>query len=205
MGGRCDSHPDLPMHDSHVHQGNTRTGSARKRSIWRALRHYLLWGWTRFHGNLIQQDSRLAAFFPKEDIAAVRTLFASKRRWWYQQDPLLPFRRNDHQAHLPHVRGPPEGTSKGKLLRLVTYNCRSLGSSSARLVEIAEDLFSRGVQAAALQGTCWKHTTHRSEWTVRNREGRPIYFCFSWSKAGNDIHGGVMLLLHAEWFDPQRL
>ena len=190
------------MQQHHDTQGNTRTGSARKRAIWRALRHYFLWGWTRYHGNLIRHDSRLAAFFPKEDIAAVRTLFASKRRWWYQQDPLLPFRRNDHQVHLPATIAKEETahTVRGGVLQLVTYNCRTLGHSSARLVEIAEDLHSRGVQAAALQGTCWKHATPRSEWTVYSREGRPIYFCFSWSKAGSDTHGGVLLLLQVERF-----
>ena len=194
------------MQQHHDTQGNTRTGSARKRAIWRALRHYFLLGWTRYHGNLIRHDSRLAAFFPKEDIAAVRTLFASKRRWWYQQDPLLPFRRNDHQVHLPATIAKEETahTVRGGVLQLVTYNCRTLGHSSARLVEIAEDLHSRGVQAAALQGACWKHATPRSEWTVYSREGRPIYFCFSWSKAGSDTHGGVLLLLQVERFDKQK-
>ena len=140
------------------------------------------------------------------DIAAVRTLFASKRRWWYQQDPLLSFRCNDHQVHLPATTAKEQTahTVRGGVLQLVTYNCRTLGHSSARPVEIAEDLYSRGAQAAAPQGTCWKHATPRSEWTVYSRKGRPIYFCFSWSKAGRDTHGGILPLLQVERFDKQK-
>ena len=200
MGGATPTQTRTMQAQHEIH-GNPRTDSAKKRAIWRALRHYFLQGWTRYHGHLIQQDSRLSAYFPKEAIATVRELFANKRKWWYQQDPLLQFRRNDHQVHLPTV--PKQRVlsyGRAGTLRLLTYNCRSLGISNARLVEIAEDLHTRGIHAAAIQGTCWKHTSHRSEWKLHTRNGKPIYHCISWGKGAQDPHAGTLLLLHVDRF-----
>ena len=192
------------MHPPDPLSGNLRTGPARKRSIVRALRHFFLWGWVRYRGQLIQHESRLAAFFPKETVASVRAVLGSRRKWWYQQDPLLNHRRNDHQVHLPRLDGRAAPPTQN-LLKLVSFNCKSLGHSNARLVEISEDLHAKGVQVAALQGTCWKHDQQRSEWTVKSRTGEPLFHCFSWSRSARVVQTGVLLLLSCSFFATEHI
>lgn len=181
--------------------GNSRTGPARKRAILRALRHFFLWGWVRYHGHLIEHEPHLAAFFPKETVAAVKGVLGSRRKWWYQQDPLLRHRQNDGQVHLPTKKTTHIDHAQKFRLRLLTYNCKTLGYTQARLVEIAEDLHCRNIHVAAIQSTCWKHTEHRTEWTVKNRHGKPLYHCVSWGRSPQRVQTGVMLLLSVTIFD----
>ena len=182
--------------------GNLRAGPARKRAVLRALRHFYLWGWVRYHGQLIQQESHLAAFFPKESVAAVKAILGTGRKWWYQQDPLLPFRRNDGQVHLPQrSSATPAACTQGLTLRMLTYNCRTLGYTQARLVEIAEDLHVRGIHVAALQCTCWKQDQVRHEWIVKGRHGQQLFHCISWRRDPSNVQTGVLLLLSCAVFD----
>ena len=181
--------------------GNSRTGPARKRAILRALRHFFLWGWVRYHGHLIEHEPHLAAFFPKETVAAVKGVLGSRRKWWYQQDPLLRHRQNDGQVHLPTKKTTHIDHAQKFRLRLLTYNCKTLGYTQARLVEIAEDLHCRNIHVAAIQSTCWKHAEHRTEWTVKNRHGKPLYHCVSWGRSPQRVQTGVMLLLSVTIFD----
>ena len=128
MSGGRDPHSDQVMLPTTEARGNLRAGPAQKRAVMRALRRFFLWGWVRYHGQLIQQEARLAAFFPKESVAAVRAVLGTGRRWWYQRDPLLPFRRNDGHVHLPSQSRTAEFDKSNTLtLRLLTYNCRTLG------------------------------------------------------------------------------
>ena len=83
MSGTCESCSDLLMNIPEPTSGNSRTGPARKRAIPRALRHFFLWGWVRYHGHLIEQEPHLAAFFPKETVAAVKAVLGPRRKWWY--------------------------------------------------------------------------------------------------------------------------
>ena len=190
------------MQDTTDARGNLRAGPARKRAVLRALRHFYLWGWVRYRGQLIQQESHLAAFFPKETVAAVRAILGTGRKWWFQQDPLLPFRRNDGHVHLPQrCATSPAACSSGLTLRLLTYNCRTLGFTQARLVEIAEDLVVRGIHVAALQSTCWKQDQVRNEWIVKGRHGQQLFHCISWRRDPRNVQSGVLLLLSCAVFD----
>eukprot|EP00435_Cladocopium_sp_Y103_P014774 s720_g3.t1 len=86
------------------------------------------------------------------------------------------------------------------MLKMITYNCKSLGHTNARLVEIAEDLHARGIHVAALQSTCWRRDQVRSEWTVKNRTGHPLFHCFSWGRSARIVQTGVLLLLSCNFF-----
>ena len=137
-------------------------------------------------------------------MASVRAVLGSGRKWWYQQDPLLNHRRNDHQVHLPRLDGRAAPPTQN-LLKLVSFNCKSLGHSNARLAEISEDLHAKGVQVAALQGTCWKHDLQRSEWTIKSRTGEPLFHCLSWSRSARVVQTGVLLLLSCSFFATEHI
>ena len=172
---------------------------AQKRAVIRALRHFFLWGWVYYHGQLIDRAARLTAFFPHETISTVRSSLRSDSRQQLQHTRV---ERSQVKSQLDPLLcdGKKEGSRRGfTLLKLLTYNCRTLGDGS-RLTELAEDLAARDIQVAALQGTCWKHTSPRSEWTVRDRHGRDLYHCFAWGKPQKNPQLGVLLLLQAESF-----
>ena len=174
--------------------GNSRTEPTPKRAVMRALRHFFLWGWVRYHGQLAQEETHLTALFPKETIAYARALLRGKQKWWFESDPSLQYRHNNNTVHLPQNARALTAERRCSEWSLLTYNCQSLGVTSARLTEIAEDLHARKIHVAAIQGTCWKHDHGRSEWIVRSRKGQPLYDCLSWGKSSAQAHNGVMLL-----------
>ena len=161
------------------------------------LRHFFLWGWVYYHGQLIDRAARLTAFFPHETISTVRSSLRSRQQL---QHTRVERSQVESQLDPPLCDGKKEGSRRGfTLLKLLTYNCRTLGDGSRR-TELAEDLAARDIQVAALKGTCWKHTSPRSEWTVRDRHGRDLYHCFAWGKPQKNPQLGVLLLLQAESF-----
>lgn len=190
-----------------------------KRSIKRALRQYFLQGWTRYHGHLINTSDRLAAFFPRPDIEFVKAQISAKRHWWFERDVHFHLRRQDGAVHLSAPTRPPAGTRPGQrpgmlpCLKLLSYNCQSLGRQSTRLQELDEDLHSKDIAIAALQGTRWPSADPRSEWTVKNHSGTPRFSCFSWGRPSTNRMLGALLLVSAQLlahafvhtrFDPPR-
>lgn len=190
-----------------------------KRSIKRALRQYFLQGWTRYHGHLINTSDRLAAFFPRPDIEFVKAQISAKRHWWFERDVHFHLRRQDGAVHLSAPTRPPAGTRPGQrpgmlpCLKLLSYNCQSLGRQSTRLQELDEDLHSKDIAIAALQGTRWPSADPRSEWTVKNHSGTPRFSCFSWGRPSTNRMLGALLLVSTQLlahafvhtrFDPPR-
>ena len=98
-------------------------------------------------------------------------------------------------------------------LKLLTYNCQSLGKGIARLQELTEDLRSLGVHVAGLQGTRWRSQEGRSEFPVRGFSGATHYHCYSWGRPSTNAMLGVQILIHSSLlnhayihtrFDPPR-
>ena len=79
--------------------------------------------------------------------------------------------------------------------QLVSVQLSVARAGSVRLQEIAEDMHTLGVTAAALQFTRWKSGDPRSEWIVYNRDGHARFSCFSWGKPVNNKMLGVQLLV----------
>ena len=185
-------------------QGSPRTCTGRKRSVMRASRHFFLWGWVYYRGQLIDRTSRLTAYFSRDSIDAISSVMRSKSNKWIRNDARTLLQVQEQNVLLPHAAGHDRHTSKRaqavKVLDLLTYNCRTLGSTQARLTEIAEDLARCGIHAAGLQGTCWRQTDPRSEWTVADRQGKPLFICFSSNKPTSNAHLGVLLLLSVRQF-----
>ena len=181
---------------------NIHAPSTVKRSIMRALRLFFLQGWTWYRGNLINTTDRLAAFFPASDIEYVRTKVNTRRSWWFERDPHFHLRRRDGVVHLHKPSRPLQAPDISRpaltRLKLLTYNCQSLGRGSTRLQELTEDMHSTGVTVAALQGTRWKSGDTRSEWPVRGFTGKSHYTCFSWGRSSQNRMLGVQLLVSQE-------
>ena len=181
---------------------NIHAPSTVKRSIMRALRLFFLQGWTWYRGNLINTTDRLAAFFPASDIEYVRTKVNTRRSWWFERDPHFHLRRRDGVVHLHKPSHPLQSPDISRpaltRLKLLTYNCQSLGRGSTRLQELTEDMHSIGVTVAALQGTRWKSGDTRSEWPVRGFTGKSHYTCFSWGRSSQNRMLGVQLLVSQE-------
>ena len=176
---------------------NNHAPSTVKRSIMRALRLFFLQGWAWYQGHLISSPDRLAAFFPAADIAYVQTKVRARRHWWFERDPLFHLKGQDGAVHVPRPgRGRPAPVSERLTsLKLLTYNCQSLGRGSTRLQELAEDMHSVGVTVAALQGTRWKSGDGRSEWPIRSFDGKSHFTCFSWGTPSHNRMLGVQILV----------
>ena len=156
-------------HQNNIQQDrNTHALVTVKRSIKRALRQFFLQGWTRYHGHLINTSDRLAAFFPRPDIEFVRAQINAKRNWWFERDTHFHLRRQDGAVHLTAPTRCPRGTRSVHksatlpCLKLLSYNCQSLGRQSTRLQELCEDMHSKEIAIAALQGTRWSSAEPRS-------------------------------------------
>ena len=185
--------------------GNFRAQITVKRSILRTLRLSFLQGWAWYRGNLIDNANRLAAFFPAQDIAYVRDKIAARKHWWFERDAHFHLRRQDGVVHLDKPaaarrRDAPCNATPMPILKLVSYNCQSLGKGSSRLQQLAEDMHSLDVSVAALQGTRWKSAEPRSEWAVRGIYGHCLYQCFSWGRPTNNNMLGVQILVSQKLF-----
>ena len=207
------------MNEPNLEEGrNPRAAPTSKRRILRTIRLFFLQGWAWYRGNYIGSIGRLAAFFAWPDISSIQQQLASKRMWWFERDCHFHLRRQDGAIHLqkpprqPNTIKPPT-PCQVQSLKLLTYNCQSLGRGSSRLQELAEDMSNVNVTVAALQGTRWQSDNPRSEWVVKNRFGKPLFLAFSWGRPRNNATLGVQLLLscslmqHARVhtrFDPPR-
>ena len=197
---------------------NLRAPATRKRSIMRTIRLFFLQGWAWYRGNYIGDIGRLAAFFAWPDIQEVQQKLTAKRTWWFERDRHFHLRRQDGIVHLNRPQGghTPERPSARvhvNQLKLLTYNCQSLGHGSSRLQELASDMHTVGVTVAALQGTRWKSDQPRGEWILRGRDSKPLYHAFSWGRPTSNTMLGVQLLVRYELlqhahvhtrFDPPR-
>ena len=149
----------------------------QQQSIKRALRQYFFARRTRYHGHLINSSDRLAAFFPRLDIEFVKAQINTKRTWWIERDMHFHLRRQGDADHLTASTRRPLGTHSGQkfvalpCLKFTNYNCQSLSQQSTRLQEFCEDLHTKDIAIAALQGTRWLSAELRSEWTVKNQRG----------------------------------
>ena len=208
------------MHQQNLQQnGNIHACVTVKRSIKRALRQYFLQGWTRYHGHLINSSDRLAAFFPRHDIEFVKAQINTKRTWWFERDMHFHLHRQDCAVLLTAPTRRPLRTRAGQksvallCLKLLNFNCQSLGQQSTRLQELCEDLHTKDIAIAAFQGTRWPSADPRSEWIVKSYSGSPRFACFSWGRTSSNRMLGVLLLVSTQLladafvhtrFDPPR-
>ena len=208
------------MHRLRQHQSrNHHVHTTVKRSVKRALRLFFLQGWIQYRGHLINTVDRLAAFFHAHDIEFERGQINAKRHWWYERDSHFHLRRQDGVVHLErqHLRNRRRDVEDSMqhlaTLKLLTYNCQSLGKGIARLQELTEDLRSLGVHVAGLQGTRWRSQEGRSEFPVRGFSGATHYHCYSWGRPSTNAMLGVQILIHSSLlnhayihtrFDPPR-
>ena len=180
--------------------GNSRAPATVKRSIMRTLRLFFLQGWAWYRGHLLSTADRLTAFFSAQDIAHVRHQINARRHWWFERDSHFHLRRQDGAVHLDRPTrtqtvSAPRRSSDVPLLKLLTFNCQSLGKGSSRLQELATDMDAVSVSVAALQGTRWKSDDPRGEWTVHGISGQPLFRCFSWGRPASNNMLGVQLLI----------
>lgn len=212
--------PERHMHRLRQHQSrNHHVHTTVKRSVKRALRLFFLQGWIQYRGHLISTVDRLAAFFHAHGIEFVRGQINAKRHWWYERDSHFHLRRQDGVVHLErqHLRNRRRDVEDSMQhlarLKLLTFNCQSLGKGIARLQELTEDLRSLGVHVAGLQGTRWRSQEGRSEFPVRGFSGATHYHCYSWGRPSTNAMLGVQILIHSSLlnhayihtrFDPPR-
>ena len=190
--------PPVLQYPHHQHGRNPHALVIVKRSIKRVLRQFFLQSWTRYRGHLIETVDRLIAFFPVPDINQVKGQISAKRHWWFERDPHFHLRRQDGVVHLRRPLAMPEprrAPCTMPCLKLVSYNCQSLGRGSSRLQELCEDLGSQDITVAALQGTRWRSAAPRSEWPVRAFSAGSTYTCFSWGRTQANRMLGVALLV----------
>ena len=189
------------MNNPNLEEGrNPRAVTTGKRKILRTIRLFFLQGWAWYRGNYIGSIGRLAAFFAWPDISSIQQQLTSKRTWWFERDRHFHLRRQDGAIHLQKPpsqfkTAKPPTCSKVQSLKLLTYNCQSLGRGSSRLQELVEDMSNVNVTVAALQGTRWQSDNPRSEWVVKGRFGKPLFFAFSWGRPNNNTMLGVQLLI----------
>ena len=199
-GGRASWRPaEAPR--QRQHQTAEATGK-RKRAAQRAVRAFYTHGGSRYKGQEIDPEARLAEIFKREDVLEIKTKLAKSDfyRWQLSHQRLqgikLPGGRWGYRG-----RGAPTSSMTRSIavrgLKIMSYNCNSL-VKAGRPRYILEQAHKEGIDAVALQGT----RMHGPRW----EHSAAGFLYVSWGGGGSNKMVGVTIVLQQQdvrpWLDP---